>query len=230
MAPAAKKATTPAKKADHPTYEAMIKAAILALKERKGSSRPAIKKYILANYKLTPGSHFDTQINAAIKRGVTKGAFVLPKGKLCSLLPVTVSCGRFFVSGTRSAEEGEGKGKWRRNERERGTKRQLLLFDFQVCLVPSSSPSLKRRLLPTRKRRLQRSLPPRRLRPRRLLLPRRPLLQRRLHLQRRPPLPPPPPPPPRRLHPQRRAPLRPRRLHPPRRHPPRSRRLPRRLV
>jgi histone H1/5 len=44
-------------------------AAIVALKDRKGSSRPAIKKYILANYKITPGSHFDTQIAAGIKRG-----------------------------------------------------------------------------------------------------------------------------------------------------------------
>ncbi|KAI9318112.1 linker histone H1 and H5 family-domain-containing protein [Dichotomocladium elegans] len=75
--------TAASKKAapSHPSYEAMIKAAILALKERKGSSRPAIKKYILANYKLTPGGHFDTQINAAIKRGVTKNVFVLPKGR-----------------------------------------------------------------------------------------------------------------------------------------------------
>ncbi|KAI7850239.1 linker histone H1 and H5 family-domain-containing protein [Circinella umbellata] len=82
MAPAKKATTTTAasKKPDHPTYENMIKAAILALKERKGSSRPAIKKYILANYKLTPGSHFDTQINAAIKRGVAKESFILPKG------------------------------------------------------------------------------------------------------------------------------------------------------
>jgi hypothetical protein len=44
-------------------------AAIVALKDRKGSSRPALKKYILANYKITPGSHFDTQIAAGIKRG-----------------------------------------------------------------------------------------------------------------------------------------------------------------
>ncbi|KAI9499259.1 linker histone H1 and H5 family-domain-containing protein [Zychaea mexicana] len=69
------------KKSEHPPYEVMIKAAILALKERKGSSRPAIKKYILANYKVSAGPHFDNQISAAIKRGVTKGAFTLPKGE-----------------------------------------------------------------------------------------------------------------------------------------------------
>ncbi|KAI8098015.1 linker histone H1 and H5 family-domain-containing protein [Gilbertella persicaria] len=58
----------------------MIKDAIVALKERKGSSRPAIKKYILANYKVSPGAHFDSQIAAAIKRGRTKEVFSLPKG------------------------------------------------------------------------------------------------------------------------------------------------------
>ncbi|CDH50226.1 hypothetical protein RO3G_10149 [Lichtheimia corymbifera JMRC:FSU:9682] len=65
---------------EHPPYEAMIKAAILSLKERKGSSRPAIKKYILANYKVTSGAHFDTQIAAAIKRGAAKNVFALPRG------------------------------------------------------------------------------------------------------------------------------------------------------
>ncbi|KAI7884324.1 winged helix DNA-binding domain-containing protein [Lichtheimia hyalospora FSU 10163] len=65
---------------EHPPYEAMIKAAILSLKERKGSSRPAIKKYILANYKVSSGAHFDTQIAAAIKRGAAKNIFALPRG------------------------------------------------------------------------------------------------------------------------------------------------------
>lgn len=59
----------------------ILAAAILALKERKGSSRPALKKYILANFKVSPGSHFDTQVSAAIKRGHAKGIFELPKGK-----------------------------------------------------------------------------------------------------------------------------------------------------
>lgn len=55
--------------------------AIHALKERKGSSRLAIKRYIIANNNVTPGSHFDAQISAAIKRGVAKDIFALPKGK-----------------------------------------------------------------------------------------------------------------------------------------------------
>jgi histone H1/5 len=63
------------------TRPLLLLAAVLALKERKGSSRPAIKNYIVANYSVIRGSHFDTQISAAIKRGSTKGIFALPKGK-----------------------------------------------------------------------------------------------------------------------------------------------------
>ncbi|RUS17634.1 linker histone H1 and H5 family-domain-containing protein [Endogone sp. FLAS-F59071] len=70
-----------AKKADHPSYEDMVKDSIIALKDRKGSSRPAIKKYILANYNgLTAGAHFDVQVNNAIRKGVEKGIFSQPKG------------------------------------------------------------------------------------------------------------------------------------------------------
>ncbi|KAI9486908.1 MAG: linker histone H1 and H5 family-domain-containing protein [Benjaminiella poitrasii] len=65
---------------EHPPYESMIKAAVSNLKERKGSSRPAIKRYILANFKVSAGSHFDTQISNAIRRGVAKNIFSLPKG------------------------------------------------------------------------------------------------------------------------------------------------------
>lgn len=36
----------------HPTYSSMISKAIAELKERGGSSRSAILKYILAHYKL----------------------------------------------------------------------------------------------------------------------------------------------------------------------------------
>ena len=54
------KAKTPKKKAaakpkaapSHPKTTVMIVAAIKALKDRKGSSLPAIKKYIAANYKV----------------------------------------------------------------------------------------------------------------------------------------------------------------------------------
>jgi len=75
-AAAAKKATPP----EHPPYKDMIKEAILQLKERNGSSRQAIKKYVAANNKGIKESNFDTQFNAALKRGVSAGEFVQPKG------------------------------------------------------------------------------------------------------------------------------------------------------
>ncbi|OJJ61346.1 hypothetical protein ASPSYDRAFT_825188 [Aspergillus sydowii CBS 593.65] len=60
----------------------MIKVAILNLKERNGSSRQSIKKYVQANNKLAPASQnaFDSQFNKAIKVGVEKGDFLQPKG------------------------------------------------------------------------------------------------------------------------------------------------------
>ena len=50
--PVKKQPAAPKKPAEHPPYSEMIKAAILALKERNSSSRQAIEKYIKANYKV----------------------------------------------------------------------------------------------------------------------------------------------------------------------------------
>ncbi|KAI5793741.1 histone H1 [Peziza echinospora] len=71
-------ATKKASEASHPTYRDMIADAISTLKERNGSSRQAIKKYIQSNFKDL--KNFDTQFNAALRRGVEKGDFVQPKG------------------------------------------------------------------------------------------------------------------------------------------------------
>ena len=63
-----KKATTkkaPAKKASHPTYQVMVQESIKALKERKGASRQALKKYIEANYKCEVRNH---NLNSALKK------------------------------------------------------------------------------------------------------------------------------------------------------------------
>ncbi|KAK4696744.1 histone H1/5, partial [Lecanoromycetidae sp. Uapishka_2] len=77
-APAKKSASAPAQ---HSSYRDMIKEAIMALKERNGSSRSALKKYILANNKnVSPGATFDGQFNRAIKTGVEKEEFAQPKG------------------------------------------------------------------------------------------------------------------------------------------------------
>jgi len=76
----AKKAPAKAKKAaEHPKYIDMIVAAIEGLKERTGSSRQAIIKYIKSNYKV--GENADAQIKLNLKRNVTNGGLVQVKGQ-----------------------------------------------------------------------------------------------------------------------------------------------------
>ena len=75
---AEKKKAAPKKPADHPKYSDMIAAAIAALKERSGSSRQAIIKYISANYKV--GDSAGTHVKLALKRGVASGALKQVKG------------------------------------------------------------------------------------------------------------------------------------------------------
>jgi len=71
--PAAKKAP-----AEHPKYVDMIAEAIGALKERKGSSRQAILKYVEANFKV--GDNANVHLKVALKRGVISGVFKQTKG------------------------------------------------------------------------------------------------------------------------------------------------------
>lgn len=79
MSQAADKKKAAAKKpAEHPKYIDMVSAAIVALKERNGSSRQAIVKYVTANYKVSDNA--SVHIKLALKRGVTSGALVQTKG------------------------------------------------------------------------------------------------------------------------------------------------------
>ena len=61
----------PPKVSAHPKYEDMVKAAILALKDRNGSSVPAIAKYLAANYKLPDNFKkiLSTQLKNLVKSG-----------------------------------------------------------------------------------------------------------------------------------------------------------------
>merc|ERR1712112_576021 len=74
----AKKAAKPKAPAAHPKYSVMIAAAITALKSRTGSSRQAILKYIVANYKVD-AAKAATQVRLALKRGVAKGTLKAAK-------------------------------------------------------------------------------------------------------------------------------------------------------
>merc|ERR1719192_2688877 len=64
----------------------MIAAAITALKDRTGSSRQAILKYICANYKVDAakaGQHLRMALKAGIKKGTLKMAKESGKGAGC---------------------------------------------------------------------------------------------------------------------------------------------------
>merc|ERR1712121_297902 len=79
----AKKATKAKAPAAHPKYSVMIAAAITALKDRTGSSRQAILKYVCANYKVDAakaGQHLRLALKAGIKKGSLKMAKESGKG------------------------------------------------------------------------------------------------------------------------------------------------------
>merc|ERR1711981_419593 len=67
------------KPAAHPPVAAMVKAAVKALKERNGSSLPAIKKYIAANYKVDIVK-LNRFVNKALKTMTEKGVLTKVKG------------------------------------------------------------------------------------------------------------------------------------------------------
>merc|ERR1711890_200786 len=68
-----------AAKSGNPSSSVMVKAAIEGLKERKGSSLVAIKKYIATNYKVDPSKHSHF-IKKALTSGVEKKTIVQTKG------------------------------------------------------------------------------------------------------------------------------------------------------
>merc|ERR1712012_629821 len=70
-----KAAAKPKAAPSHPTYKDMAVAAIAALKDRSGSSRQAILKYVMANYKVgTDATKVGKLLNLALKKGVASGA------------------------------------------------------------------------------------------------------------------------------------------------------------
>ncbi|XP_076658674.1 histone H1-I [Halictus rubicundus] len=74
--------TTPkgGSKSSHPPTSEMVNAAIRELKDRKGSSLQAIKKYIGSTYKVD-GEKLAPFIKRYLKSAVTSGAVVQTKGK-----------------------------------------------------------------------------------------------------------------------------------------------------
>lgn len=79
VAPKSKKSKTVASPPAHPTYEVMIKTAIATVKDRGGTSRQAILKYLKQNYKV--GTNVDTQVRLQLPKLVTKGVLERKKGQ-----------------------------------------------------------------------------------------------------------------------------------------------------
>lgn len=96
---APKKKATSKKPALHPKYSEMISTAITTLKERNGSSRQAILKYIKANNKV--GDNCDRHLKMALKRGVAAGALNQVKG--------TGASGSFKVGKVGKGEKSKSK-------------------------------------------------------------------------------------------------------------------------
>merc|ERR1711941_217316 len=71
--PAAKKAP-----AAHPTFKVMVASAIVALKNKKGSSRQAVQKYIEGNFKGL--NSVNVHLKKALKGMLEKGDLILVKG------------------------------------------------------------------------------------------------------------------------------------------------------
>ena len=63
--------------ASGPSYFDLIKAAIVALKDRTGSSRQAINKFVAAKKGAAFQNHF---LNSALRAGVANGKLVQVKG------------------------------------------------------------------------------------------------------------------------------------------------------
>merc|ERR1711992_38438 len=74
-APKAKKAAKPKAPAAHPPYATMIKAAVKALGDKKGSSRQAILKYVVANNKVD-AAKAAVRVRLALKKLVESKALV----------------------------------------------------------------------------------------------------------------------------------------------------------
>ncbi|CAL4202715.1 unnamed protein product, partial [Meganyctiphanes norvegica] len=74
------KAKKPAAKPLHPPFAVMIVAAIKALKERGGSSRQAIMKFILANNKIADADKAKVRAKLAIRKLLAAKKLVPVKG------------------------------------------------------------------------------------------------------------------------------------------------------
>ena len=78
-----KKTSKPKKPATHPKYSEMIAKAVGALKERGGSSRAAILKYIIKNYNVGSNTTvLNSHLKMALRAGVKSKSLKQVKGMI----------------------------------------------------------------------------------------------------------------------------------------------------
>ncbi|XP_047495810.1 histone H1-delta-like [Penaeus chinensis] len=73
-------AKRPSAKRAHPKYSEMVGAALRALKERNGSSRQAILRFILASFQVGDERVAGVHLKQALRRGVVGGSLQQTKG------------------------------------------------------------------------------------------------------------------------------------------------------
>ncbi|CAC5367013.1 H1_5 [Mytilus coruscus] len=102
--PKKKAAAKPKKPSTHPKYSEMIGKAIAALKERGGSSRQAILKYIMANFNVgKDAKSVNAHLKLALRAGVKNNSLKQSKG--------TGASGSFRIGETKQAKKKPAKTK-----------------------------------------------------------------------------------------------------------------------
>ena len=119
---------------EHPKYLVMIADAIKNLKERGGSSRQAILKFVVANYKVgSEVNKINGRIKVALKSGVNTGSLRQAKG--------TGAAGSFRLGDRKKSSENERRSKITKVERPVG--RPGRPVGRPVGRPPGKSPSQK---------------------------------------------------------------------------------------
>lgn len=93
-AAAPKKASTTSAKtiAAHPPFAQMITEAITSLKDRQGSSRQALKKYITENFKVNE-TLFTKAFNRYLQAGIEAGTFIVSRfPSALTLISMLIAC------------------------------------------------------------------------------------------------------------------------------------------
>ena len=131
----AKKASKPKAAPAHPPTAVMVVAAVKALKERNGSSLPAIKKYIAANYKVDVAK-LAPFIKKALKSLTEKGKLTQTKGKGAS--------GSFKLAAAAKAEKKPKAKKPKTPKKKASPKKKAAAKKPAKAKTPKKKPAAKK--------------------------------------------------------------------------------------